>query len=117
MHPNNFLALFVVIGVVVSVSALGLWLVHLSSGRPIREMLALLAAAFVIIVLVVPLVLVFHEWSSSDDVAIRGAAHAVFALILLPVAFVVWRFFNKLSRPKREVESRDQNHNHHEPIA
>jgi hypothetical protein len=110
-------ALFIVLGVGITIGALGLWGVHRTSGRPIREMLALLGAAFVIIVFMFSLVLVLDEWTHSHDLAIRELTKTVFYLIALPFAFVVWRFFNRLSRPRRKVNSDSRGHHYHEPIA
>jgi hypothetical protein len=116
-HQVNFSALFIVLSVVTAVGALGLWGVHRTSGRPIREMVALLGAAFVIIAFMVPLVICFDEWLRSPDLAIREFAKTVLYLIILPIAFVVWRFFNKLSKPKCQVHSRRKTPNDHEPIG
>jgi hypothetical protein len=115
-HQFYLPAVFIALGVVLVLGALGLWLVRRSTGRPIREMLALLAAAFVIIAFMFPLVLFFDEWSRSPDLAIREFVKMVITIIILPIAFVVWRFFNRLSKPRRSV-ARGQNHNYHEPTT
>jgi amino acid permease len=116
-HQVNLPAVFIVFGAVMFLGALGLWLVRRSTGRPMREMLALLAAAFVIIAFMFPLVLFFDEWSRSPDLAIREFVKTLITIIILPIAFVVWRFFNRLSKPRRSVDSRGQNHNYHEPTT
>ena len=48
-HQVYLPAIFIALGIVVVFGSLGLWLVHKSTGRAIREMLALLAAAAVLI--------------------------------------------------------------------
>jgi hypothetical protein len=116
-HNVNLPALFVVFGIVAVVGALGLWLVHRSTGRRIREMLALLGAAFLTICLMIPLMLFFDEWLKSPDLAIHQAAHTLLLWISLPIIIAIWWAFNKLSKPKRQMRSRRKTPHNHEPIT
>ncbi|MGH9637803.1 MAG: hypothetical protein ACRD72_23440, partial [Candidatus Angelobacter sp.] len=70
--PKVHLAsLLAVLFVTFSIGAAGWWYVRKTTGRPIREMLALLAAAFVLIAFMFPLVLYADEWLNSPDLAIH----------------------------------------------
>ena len=81
-------------------------------------MLALLAAGFVLIAFMVPLVIYADEWLNSSDLAIHDLAKMVFTAVFLPIAFVVWRFFNRLAKPKQRANSRGKGRpHHHEPIG
>jgi ABC-type bacteriocin/lantibiotic exporter with double-glycine peptidase domain len=116
-HNVNLPALFVVLGLVASVGSLGLWAVHRSTGRRIREMLALLAAAFLTICLMIPLVIFFDEWLKSPDLAVHQLAHTLLVLIFLPIALAIWWIFNRLSKQKSQRQSRRKAPANHEPIA
>ena len=109
--------LLAVLSVIVSIGAAGLWYVRKTTGRPIREMLALLAAAFVLIAFMFPLIVCADEWLSSPDLAIHDLAKMLFTAVFLPVAFVVWRFFNRLAKPKQRANSHGKGCHHYEPIA
>ena len=108
--------LLAVISVTFSIGAAGLWYVRKTTGRPIREMLALFAAAFVLVALMFPLVIYADEWLNSSDLAIHDLAKIVLTAVCLPIAFVVWRFFNRLAKPKRKANSHGKGRYHHEPI-
>ncbi len=116
-HQVYLPAVFIVFGIVVLFGALGLWGVHRSTGRPIREMLALLAAAFVAIGFMGPLVLFFDEWLKSDDLAIREVAKTVLYCVFLPIVFAIWWVFNRLSKHNRKVDSHRRTRHPHEPIT
>jgi di/tricarboxylate transporter len=109
--------LLAILSVIFSIGAAGLWYFRKAKGRPIREILALLAAAFVLIAFMFPLVLCADEWLSSPDVAIHDLAKIVLTAVLLPIAFVVWRLFNRLAKPKQKANSHRKGRYYHEPIA
>jgi hypothetical protein len=113
VYLSNLLVIF---SVIFSVGAVGLWHVRKATGRPIREMLALFAAAFVLIALMFPLVIYADEWLNSSDLAIHDLAKLVLTAVFLPIAFVVWRFFKRLAKPKRKANSHGKGRYHHEPI-
>lgn len=95
----------------------GLWYVRKTTGRPIREMLALLAAGLVLVAFMVPLVIYADEWLNSPDLAIHDLAKMVLTAVFLAIAFFVWQFFNRLAKPKRKANSRGKGRHHHEPIG
>ncbi len=67
-------SLLAVLSITFSIGAAGLWYVRKTTGRPIREMLALVAAAFVLFACMFPLVLCADEWLNSPDRAIHDLA-------------------------------------------
>jgi hypothetical protein len=110
-------SLVAILSFILSIGAAGLWYVRKITGRPIREMLALLAAAFVLIAFMFPLVVCADEWLSSPDLAIHDLAKIVLMAVLLPIAFFIWRFFNRLAQPKHKANSHGKGRYHDEPIA
>ena len=114
---NSLTSLLAVLFVISSIGAAGLWYVRKTTGRSIREMLALLAAAFVLIGFMFPLVLCADEWFNSPDRAIHDLAKIVLTAIFLPIAFVVRRLFSRRVKPKQKANSRRKSRYHHEPIA
>jgi lysylphosphatidylglycerol synthetase-like protein (DUF2156 family) len=113
VYLSNLPAIF---SAIFNVGAAGFWYVHKTTGRPIREMLALFAAAFVLVALMFPLVVYADEWLNSSDLAIHDLAKLVLTAVFLPIAFVVWRIFNRLAKPKRKANSHGKGCYHHEPI-
>ena len=111
---TSLLAVFFVIS---NIGAAGLWYVRKTTGRSIREMLALLAAAFVLIVFMFPLIVCADEWLNSPDLAIHDFAKITLTAVLLPIAFVIWRFFNRLAKPKQKTTSHGKCRYHPEPIT
>lgn len=109
--------LLAVLSVIFSIGAAGLWYVHKITGRSIREMLALLAAAFVLIAFMFPLVVCADEWLNSSDLAIHDLAKIGLTAMLLPIAFFIWQFFNRLVKPKQRANFRGKGRHHHEPIG
>ena len=113
----NMPALFIVLGLVVGIGALGLWAVHRSTGRPIREMLTLLAGAFALITLMLVAIIALHGWMDSPDFNARRNVNVLMRWGMLPVAWLIWWVFNRLSKPKRGLRSRQKTPQNHEPIA
>ncbi|HZD09220.1 MAG TPA: hypothetical protein VE176_13280 [Candidatus Limnocylindrales bacterium] len=109
--------LLAIVFVIFSIGAAGLRYFRKAKGRPIREILALLASAFVLIAFMFPLVLCADEWLNSPDLAIHDLAKIVLTAAFLPIAFIVWRFFNRLAKPKQKANSRGKSRHHHEPIG
>jgi len=109
--------LLVILSVIFSIGAAGLWYVHKTTGRRIRDLLALLAAGFVLTAFMFPLVIYADEWLNSSDLAIHDLAKMVLTSVFVGMALVVWHFFNRLAKPKRKANSHGKCRYHHEPIA
>jgi hypothetical protein len=109
--------LLAALSAVFSIGAAGLWYLLKTTGHSIRDVLALLAAAFVLIAFMLPLVVFADEWLSSPDLAIRGLAKMALTAVLLPIAFCIWHFFNRLAKPRRKANSYGKRRYHHEPIG
>ena len=116
-HQVYLPAVFIALGVVLVLGALGLWLVHKSTGRSIREMLTLLAAAVVLISLMMVPIAIFHKQMDSPDRDTRRIMNFLMHWGTVLVAFAVWWVFNRLWKPRRKVHSRRQIPNDHEPTA
>ena len=114
VYLSNLLVIF---SVIFSIGAAGLWYVHKTTGRRIRDLLALLAAGFVLTAFMFPLVIYADEWLNSSDRAIHDLAKMALRAVFLPIAFVICRFFNRLAKPKRKANSHGKCRYHHEPIA
>lgn len=114
VYLPNLLAL---LSAIFGIGWVGLWYVRKTTGRSIRDMLALLAAGFVLVAFMFPLVIYADEWLSSPDLAIHDLAKMGLTAVLLPIAFFVWQFFNRLAKPKQKANSHGKGRHHHEPIA
>jgi uncharacterized metal-binding protein len=113
----NLTALLAILSGLLIFGTAGLWYIRKTTGRPIREMLALLAGAVVLIGLMGVSFAVLHGWMESPDLNARRNADFLMRWGMLPVAFVVWWVFNRLSKSRRKAHSRRQTPNDHEPIA
>jgi Na+(H+)/acetate symporter ActP len=112
----NLAALLIILSSILVFGAAGLWFVRKTTGRPIREMLALLVGALVLISLMGISFAFLHGWMESPDSNARRNADFLMRWGMLPVAFVVWWIFNRLSKPKRQMR-RGKTPANHEPIA
>jgi hypothetical protein len=96
----NLPALFVMLAFLFGAGTAGLWYVRKTTGRSVREMLALLAAAVVLISLMMVSFVAFHGWLDSPDGNTRRIANRLLRWGMLPVAVVVWWLFNNLAKAK-----------------
>lgn len=90
------LSLFGVVG------AGGLWLVHRTTGRPYRDMVALLLGGVVLVIIALPVVLLFYSYGPLP-VAQQWLVHEVQTFIFLAFAILAcWalnRWGKRGSRP------------------
>jgi hypothetical protein len=113
----NLTALLIILGGLLIFGTAGLWYVRKTTGRPIREMLALLGGALALISLMGISFALLHGWMESPDLNARRNADFLMRWGMLPVAFMVWWIFNRLSKSRRKAHSRRQTPNDHEPIT
>jgi NADH:ubiquinone oxidoreductase subunit 6 (subunit J) len=97
----NWPALFIMLAFLFVSGTVGLWFVRKTTGRSIREMLALLAGAIVFILLMAPSILIFDGWLNASDKTTRHIMTQLLTLAYLPVAVLVWWTFNKLAKSRR----------------
>jgi hypothetical protein len=86
----NLTALLIILSGLLVFGAAGLWFVRKTTGRPIREMLALLGGALVLISMMGISFAFLHGWMESPDSNARRNADFLMRWGMLPVAFVVW---------------------------
>jgi Na+(H+)/acetate symporter ActP len=100
-YQVNWPALFIMLAFLLVTGAVGLWFVRKTTGRSIREMLALLAGSVVFIILMVPSIFIFDGWLNSPDKSVRHITIQILTLVYLPVGLLVWWTFNKVAKSKR----------------
>jgi Na+(H+)/acetate symporter ActP len=100
-YQVNLPALFITLSVLFVCTPVGLWYVRKTTGRSIREMLTLLAAAIVFILLMAPSIFIFDGWLNSPDRSIRHTIVRLLGVAYLPVALLVWWAFNRLAKSRR----------------
>jgi len=100
-YQVNWPALFIMLAFLFVSGIVGLWYVRKTTGRSIREMLALLAGAIVFILLMAPSILIFDGWLNSPDKSIRHTTIQLLTLAYLPVGALVWWTFNKVAKSRR----------------
>ena len=85
--------LFVVnfLGCILAVLVLGCWYISRKTGRPLRDMLAVLAGGIVVVIVTVPLAIRY------SNPAQKHASPTEYVLFTA-VALTVWWAFNKLAR-------------------
>jgi hypothetical protein len=93
--------MFIMLAFLLVAGTVGLWCVRKTTGRSIREMLALLAGAIVFILLMAPSILIFDGWLNASDKTTRHIMTQLLTLAYLPVAVLVWWTFNKLVKSRR----------------
>jgi Na+(H+)/acetate symporter ActP len=100
-YQINVPALFTMLAFLFVSGIIGLWFVRKTTGRSIREMLALLAGAIVFIFLMTPSIFIFDGWLNSPDKGIRHTTIQLLTLAYLPLGVLVWWTFNKVGKSRR----------------
>lgn len=93
-------ALLIFLGFLLIVGVPGLWYVKKTTGRSIRDMLALLGGAVILILLMMPAVVFFYQPANSQGRRTDRLAEDIVVMAYLPVALLVWWAFNKLAKRK-----------------
>ena len=118
LRSVNLPTLVALLSAVFGIGWVGLWFVRKTTGRTIREMLALLAAGFVLIAFMAPLVIYTDDWLNSPDRAIHDLVKMLLTTVFLALALVVSQLFNRLAKPRQRANSRGKGrHHHYEPIG
>jgi protein-S-isoprenylcysteine O-methyltransferase Ste14 len=78
----------------------GLWYVKKTTGRPRRDMLAVLGAGIVLILFLIPAVVLFHHQLKSPDRHARRLAENIFMVVFAVVAIVISWAFNNLAKQR-----------------
>jgi uncharacterized protein YqgC (DUF456 family) len=86
-------ALLIALSLFGAVGAAGLWFVHRTTGRPYRDMMAVLCGAIVLILLFVPIGILFKSYgpASIQRWLLRRAEYA----LSFGAALLVWWAFNR----------------------
>src|ERR1700704_4042831 len=100
-YQVNLPALFIMVAFLLVSGTAGLWFVRKTTGRSVREMLALLAGAIALILLMVPSIFIFDGWLNSPDWSVRHTIVRLLTLAYLPVALLVWWAFNRVAKSRR----------------
>jgi nitrate reductase gamma subunit len=83
----------------------GLWYVNKTTGRSMRDMLAVLGAGVVFILLMMPAIILFHDRLNSPNRRARRLADDVFVAAYTLVAIVLSWAFNKLAKQRTRKKS------------
>jgi hypothetical protein len=108
----DVLAVVIFLGCILAVLVLGCWYISRKTGRPMRDMLSVLAAGITLVILSFPIVVFFdkHGWDSPDRTTrslVGWAGRGVF----LVLALAVWWIFNKLVKsPSSPRKARSRRH-------
>jgi len=88
-------ALLIFLACLVPVVAAGLWLVKKTTGRPMRDLLALLAGGCILVVLVEIALALFPGLKGRQD------SHNIAFFVFTALALFVWHIFNRLGKHHR----------------
>ena len=113
MRIADLIPLAIVLGLLVLVLIPGLWYVKKTTGRTVRDMLALLGGAITFLLLMAPPLMFFRNQIDSPDRSTRKLTQFILFAVYMPVAVVVTWAFNRLvkrrsNRDKQEHENRHQ---------
>jgi nitrate reductase gamma subunit len=96
-------------GFLLLVDVPGLWYVKKTTGRPWRDMLAVLGAGIALILLMVPPIILFSDRLNSPNRRARRLAENIFVAAFVVIAMIISWAFNKLAKHRSSAKKRERN--------
>jgi hypothetical protein len=96
--------LLIFLGFLLVVGSVGLWYVKKTTGRPMRDLLVVLVAGFVLVILFTPIIVLESRepWRRHPSI--------VSYLVFSALALLVWWAFNKLARRRSKRARSHKDH-------
>jgi hypothetical protein len=99
---TDIMPLLIVLSFLLIAGTVGLWYVRKTTGRPMRDMLAVLGAGLTLILLMLPAIVFFRAWLDSPDRHTRRLAEDIFVIAFGIVAVAISWAFNKLAKNRAQ---------------